>query len=276
MLFIKRCLILVGVSLQSTWIFAVGYDAEKSTPTGNSLIQIAVEVVELNQQKSQQLGIDWMEKLHLSEVSVPAIFTAGTFTRDALAIDIDAMIKEGAADLLANPKLVTREGTTATFDAGGEIPYIVAGSQGTASTEFKPYGVRLTVRPKITSLDQISLNLEAEVSALDDQRSVTLSGNTVPGIQSRQVTSELLLAPGTTLTLAGMLQTKQTWDRKGIPFLAKIPLLGYLFSRKVEVHEKTNIVVFVTPTILPAVIPPILTNPQNTAEDDSLLEDDHG
>jgi len=214
------------------------------------LIQIGVEVVEVDEQKSQNLGIQWLGTLHVSESSVPSLFHVGTLTRDTLFADLQFLEQHGAADLLANPKLVARDGTTATFHAGGELPYATSGSLGTVNVEFKAYGITLKISPSIVSTGSIAMSIDAEVSGPDSQNSVTLSGNTVPGIRSRTVSSQVTLAEGTTLTLAGLIQTDKEWTRDGIPGLMHIPLIGNLFSHRTQSNRRTSIVVFVTPAVL--------------------------
>ena len=214
------------------------------------LIQIGVEVVEVDEQKSQNLGVQWLGTLHVSESNVPSLLKVGTVTRDALFADLQFLESHGAANLLANPKLVARDGTNATFHAGGELPYATAASLGTVTVEFKAYGVDLKITPHLNDQGQIEMSVDAGVSGPDTQNGVTLSGNVVPAIRSRQVSSQLTLAPGNTLTMAGLIQDEKEWTRQGVPGLMHIPLLKYLFSNKVEVHRKTSIVVFVTPTVL--------------------------
>jgi len=155
------------------------------------------------------------------------------------------MVNDGAADLLANPKLVTRDGTTATFHAGGELPYATkSGGDGSATVDFKPYGVNLKINPHLEEDNRIMLSVEAEVSGPDDQVSVSLAGNIVPGIRSRKVSSELTLDQGSTLTMAGMIQNQKQWVRTGVPGLMYIPILGRLFSSKTQKTSRTSIVVF--------------------------------
>src|SRR4029077_15792594 len=95
---------------------------------------------------------------------------------------------------------------------------------------------------------RIALNVEAQVSGPDEQNSVVLSGNQVPGILSRQVSSNVTLNQNSTLTLAGLLQNQKQIQWQRVPVLGHIPLLGLLFSHKVISHKHTSIVVFVTPT----------------------------
>src|SRR5476649_1385298 len=85
--------------------------AEKPKP----LIQIGVEVVEVDEQRAMNLGIQWFNTLHIQEASVPSLFEVGTLTRGAIFADLQFLEQNGAADLLANPKLVARDGTSATF-----------------------------------------------------------------------------------------------------------------------------------------------------------------
>jgi len=94
------------------------------------LIQIGVEVVEVDEQKALNLGIQWLGTLHVAEASVPSLFEIGTLTRGSIFADLQFLEQNGAADLLANPKLVARDGASATFHAGGEIPYATAASLG--------------------------------------------------------------------------------------------------------------------------------------------------
>jgi pilus assembly protein CpaC len=246
------------------------------------LIQIGVEVVEVDEQKAMNLGIQWMQSLHLQEAAVPSLLKVGTISRDALFADLQFMEQNGAADLLANPKLVTKDGGNATFHAGGEIPYATAASLGTVSVEFKAYGIDLKVSPRLNTDDLIDLSIDAEVSGPDTQNGTTLSGNVVPGIRSRKATSELTLAPGSTLTMAGLLQNDKEWQRTGIPILMHIPLLKYLFSSKTLSHRKTSVVIFVTPTLLEAPKAPV-ASARGKAEDDLLqieeqrdMEPSHG
>lgn len=214
------------------------------------LLQIGVEVVEVNERKSRQLGVDWINLLHVEETDVPSVFSVGGFTRSKIFADLQLLVNEGAADLLANPKLVARDSTTAVFQAGGELPYATSSSLGSANVEFKPYGVNLKINPHLEDNGHIAMSVDAEVSGPDEDRSVLLAGNKVPGIRSRRVSSQLTLSPGTTLTMAGLIQTQKQTTRQGVPGLMHIPVLRYLFSHEVATRERTSIVVFVTPIVL--------------------------
>lgn len=236
------------IAMLFPWLWTVRCVAD--TPGPKPLIQISVEVVEVDEQKSQNLGVQFPGTLNVTENSVPSLLKIGNVMRDPLTATLQFLEQHGAADVLANPKLVAKDGTAAVFHAGGQLPYATSGSLGTVSVEFKPYGVDLKINPHLNEQNQIDMSIEAEVSGPDNTNSVTLSGNTVPGIRSRQVTSQLTMEPGTTLTLAGLIQTDKEWTRAGVPGLMHIPLLGYLFSYRTLTNSRTSIVIFVTPTLL--------------------------
>jgi type II secretory pathway component GspD/PulD (secretin) len=220
--------------------------SDKTTP---ALIQIGVEVVEVDETKTQKLGVEWINAILFADV--PSGLNVGSFVRTPLAAAVQALIKEGAADLLANPKLVTRDGTTATFHAGGELPYATTtGSGNSVTIEFKPYGVAMKITPRLEEDNRIAIAFEAEVSGPDDQNGVTLSGNTVPGLRTRKVSSELLLTPGSSLTMAGLIQNQKQSTVTGVAGLMRIPFLGAFFRHKVLTNQRTSVVVFITPTIL--------------------------
>ncbi len=217
------------------------------------LVQVAIEIAEVNNNKAKDAGIKWLDTLHTAEAAAPigdikVISSLGDLTRSVISADIKLLLDKGAAELLANPKLVVKNGAAANFKAGGEMPYISAGGTSGPSVEFKEYGVTLDIKPTISGED-IDLILKAGVSSIDYANSVSLSGNSVPGILNREVTTNISVKSGTTITIAGLVQTKKEKSVKGIPLLADIPVLGVLFSSHKWVNNKTTVVIFLTPSI---------------------------
>ncbi|MCG3204530.1 MAG: hypothetical protein KCHDKBKB_01245 [Elusimicrobia bacterium] len=215
-------------------------------------IEVQVEVNEVDNSKAENLGFDWKESLEFSEISPNGVVSLGSFQRlSPLQMDLRYLIEEGAAELLANPNLVTDSGTTATFHAGGEIPYITSSSLGTTHVEFKPYGVRLEVRPLLLADGRIQMHMKAGVSAPDVSAGVSLSGNSVPALLARDVTSHVTLDSGASMTVAGLVQTQRTEAVQGVPFLRKIPILGAFFRWRRTNFRRTTIIIFVTPRVIP-------------------------
>jgi len=215
------------------------------------LIQIDVEIVEINLDKSYEFGIKWVDFFRFEEGSIPGIFKLDDFVRlNKFYSEIKLLMNKGAAEIVSSPRLLTKNNSLATFKAGGEIPYQTTTSLGSTNTEFKTYGVELEIRPKITEEDYVEIKLKSEISTPDETVSVVVSGNTLPGLLSRSVTTELEVKSGTTITIAGLNQNKKETKKIGIPILSEIPVLGSLFSYNKIVNKKTSLIIFVTPKIL--------------------------
>lgn len=214
-------------------------------------IEVRVEVTEVDETKAASLGVQWMEAGEIAEAAPAGLLKVGRVDRvTALRSTLRFLVQEGAAELLANPNLITDSGTVATFSAGGEIPYVTSSSLGSTNVEFKPYGVALTVEPKLMADGAIRMKVKAGVSAPDNANGVLLSGNAVPALSERHVASNVTVAPGETMTLAGLLQTQRSETTHGVPVLRRIPLLGALFRWKRKNLRRTTVVIFVTPRLV--------------------------
>lgn len=213
-------------------------------------IEVQVEVTEVNHTKASRLGVEWNNALEWTESSVAGGIKTGRIDRSSpLQARLKMLVEEGAAEILANPNLITDSGTVATFQAGGELPYVTSASLGTTHVEFKPYGVSLRIEPKLLPDGRIEMSVKASVSAPDATNGVQVTGNTVPAIAEREVTSHVTLKPGTSLALAGLVQSLKEEQNSGVPILRKLPLLGGLFRWKQSVNRRTSVVVFLTPKI---------------------------
>lgn len=224
----------------------------------SELVEIAVEVTEVNNAKADELGVKWLDTLQAGEVAVtadkqspaslpevPSLVRAGDIKRfTAITAELKLLIQKGAAKILSKPKLVTKSGTSASFLVGGEVPIVSSGSSG-GSVDWKKYGIRCDASPKVNG-EEVDFTLSTEVSRLDWANQV--KGN--PAILTRSAVSNVRVRNGQTIALAGMAETSSQKQTVGIPLLCDIPVLGYLFSRKQDVENKSTILIFVTPRIL--------------------------
>jgi pilus assembly protein CpaC len=171
--------------------------------------------------------------------------------------DLQALETQGLVQLLAEPTLLASDGKEASFLAGGEYPYPVV--QGTASgsaavtIEFKDYGIRLNFIPTVTPRGTIRLQVAPEVSALDYSNEVQISGFTVPGITTRNVNTEVELKNGQSFVIGGLLDNSTTQTFEKIPFLGDIPVLGKFFQSIQRTKNNTELIVIVTPEIVPPI-----------------------
>jgi pilus assembly protein CpaC len=180
-----------------------------------------------------------------------------------LDVQINAMKSRGEFRNLAEPNLITIEGTQASFLAGGEFPYPVVQqggeNNGVVTIQFKEFGVRLTFTPTVTNSGSIRLRVQPEVSSLDFANGVTFSGFQVPSLLTRRADTEVELAPGQHLALAGLLDNSIQDNVDKIPLLGDLPILGAFFRSKSNLQGQTELLVLVTPMIVqPSDVPPAI------------------
>lgn len=229
------------------------------------LLEIAVEAVEIKNNRAREMGVRWVDTLKIGEVSyvsderipsaipeLPSLFQIGEFQRlTAITADIKLMMEKGAARLLANPKMITKSGTNARFMVGGEMPYIIITQDGPV-VEWKEYGIKLNIVPSIISETEskIGLSIFAEVSDLDWENAAVYQDTKVPAVVTRNASSTVKLRSGETVAIARLLRTFKQETSYGVPLLGEIPVLKYLFGHQGVADDKTTVVIFVTPKIL--------------------------
>jgi len=165
---------------------------------------------------------------------------------------LQAFERVGLVRTLAEPNLTAVSGEAARFLAGGEFPVPVnQDSQGRITVEFKPFGVGLGFTPVVLSGGRISMKLSTEVSELTNTGAYTLNGNfTIPALSVRRAETTVEMQSGSSLMIAGLLQSnyKQTID--SLPGLTSLPVLGTLFRSRDFLSEETELVVIVTPYLV--------------------------
>ena len=178
---------------------------------------------------------------------------------------LKALQQTGGFQSLAEPNLIAYNGQEASFLAGGEFPVpVVQGNAGSVSVQYREFGIRLTFRPVIAG-DAIRLKVTPEVSSLDFNNGVTLSGFRIPALTTRRASTDVELRDGQTFAIAGLLDNESQNDEAAIPILSRLPIIGHLFRSKATRAEQTELMVLITPRLVRALdpdeVPPLPTNP---------------
>ncbi len=169
---------------------------------------------------------------------------------NALQLEVSALEQNGLARSLAEPNLVALSGDTASFLAGGQIPIPEAGSLGTVSFAYQPYGVGLSFTPTVLKGGLINLVIKPEVSEIDTTHTVTVLGTSVPGLITRKASTTLELRDGQSFMLGGLLQNTSQNAADQLPWLGDVPVLGTLFRSSQYQKNETDLVIVVTPHIV--------------------------
>jgi pilus assembly protein CpaC len=153
-------------------------------------------------------------------------------------------------EILAEPKLLIKNGRSGGFLAGGEFPLAVrqfgGGGESTTTVEFKPFGVRLDFIPTITFSNAIDLRVFPEVSEID--QSVAVLG--IPGLKVRRTVSRVEMNEGETLVISGLMDRRVLKDLTKVPLLGDIPILGTLFRTTRFRNQETELIFVITPRIV--------------------------
>ncbi len=178
--------------------------------------------------------------------------TTLAFARRFLGMDFAAALdlaeSDGLAVTLAQPSLTALSGETASFLAGGEIPFSVAGSLGTSTIEYKPYGISLAFTPFVLSDGRISMRVRPEVSQI--AANVSIGGSTLPTLTTRRIETSVELGSGQSMILGGLLSNTQNNAIERVPGVGNVPVLGALFRSSSYRRNETELVIVVTPYLV--------------------------
>lgn len=170
------------------------------------------------------------------------------------AIDLDFVLSMlhslEEAKLLASPRVMVLDNETALFETVREIPYTeritTADTAGTiTSTVFKSVGVKLTVTPHIARDGMIRLKIEPEFGVVVD-----LNDDGAPTIDTRRASTTNIIKDGQTIVLGGLRKSEMRKEVDKVPLLGDLPVLGFLFRGESESEMTTELVVFITTTIV--------------------------
>jgi len=174
-------------------------------------------------------------------------------TKNQLGAVLKALQTKGMLQSLAEPNLVAESGKEASFLAGGEVPIPVAQGSGNSlvvTIQYKEYGIRLNFLPVVNG-NRVHLKVRPEVSALDYSNAVLLNGFRIPALTTRRTETELELQDNQTFAISGLLNASVTQTMQKIPGIGDIPILGELFKSRQNQKDRTELVVMITPQILP-------------------------
>lgn len=248
----------------------------QQVPLAVRQVNIHCQVIEVNRSNLKDVGVDWGRSILTSTTTStstatvtdqPFIFgeaALGPFNLDdaspirrlsPLAARLNLLIQTNRAKVLSEPTLLVADGNKASILVGGEIPIPVVQSASTTgsssvSVEWKEFGVRLAIAPRIGDNNNILLDVAPEVSNLDFGNAITFSGFVIPALTSRKAQSTIQVQNGQSLLIGGLMNSEDRKNIKRIPLLSKIPIIGEFFKTTSTDHLKTELVILVTPEIV--------------------------
>ena len=243
-------------------------------------IMIEAMVLEISETGLQRLGVEW--ELEGAKGGVAALkvgrvpaFTVATEVATAdielqeifgeFNATIQALIREGSAEVLSRPSVLTLNNRMANMSVEERIPVVQSLSQtkdaNVVLVSFKEVtaGIQLNVRPRVSAdSEDISMQVVATVSARvpgEDVIVLNSEGDEVaraPTISARQVSTYTRIANNTPFIIGGLISKDDSTEKDKVPLLWRIPLLGeYLFTTHRVTNERREVIIVITPFVLP-------------------------
>jgi type IV pilus assembly protein PilQ len=159
--------------------------------------------------------------------------------------------------VISSPRTVTLDNETSIIEVGTQYP-IVNTTAGTANTTggsqvtYSNLTVRLSVTPRISANNYVKLSVSPRIVRLGDQVASLVGGvaNSVPSFETREINTSVMIPSGNTLVMGGLIQDNVHEQDTKVPLLGDIPGLGFLFRSESKQRTKSNMIIFLTPTIV--------------------------
>ncbi len=181
-------------------------------------------------------------------IAAPSIGLIIGGSQAVLDAQISALESTTNGKLISAPKVTTMENIKASIKQGEEIPYVTRDSQGNPSVNFKEAVLKLEVTPKITPEGKISMVIKASNDRPNYAQATLLAGN-VPIFKS-EIDSQVVVSDGGTIVIGGIQKNEDSTAVTGVPWLSKIPIIGWLFKSEDITRNRRQLLIFVTPSVI--------------------------
>jgi len=178
----------------------------------------------------------------------------GTDERGLYRAYINALTSESKGKLLAAPHILVSDNREARIQVGQQVPIVTSETFGSTTVapqrtiQYKDIGIILKVKPQVNDSGLISLDIEQEVSSYDTIELVTNEKQVV--VNKTEASTNLTVQDGETIVIGGLIREDNTNTEMGVPFLSKIPLLGFLFGNKSRDIRRQELIILLTPHVL--------------------------
>ncbi len=164
----------------------------------------------------------------------------------ALNLRLSAMENQGSVKTISAPKVTTLDNNTAKISQGVSIPFSQVSANG-VNTTFIEARLSLEVTPHITQDGSVLMAIKAENNQPDPSNT---GANGQPSIQRKEANTQVLVKDGDTTVIGGIYVRRGATSENGVPFLSKIPVLGFFFKNSSESDSRQELLIFITPRII--------------------------
>jgi len=174
-------------------------------------------------------------------------FTFGSISKSLnLDLVLSALESTGEGKIISTPRVSALDNKEAKIEQGISIPFSTTSASGT-QIQFIDAKLSLVVTPHATPDNKIFMKIQATKNAPDTS---LLGASGQPSIRKNEATTEILLADGETAVIGGIITLDRGQSYTKVPFLADIPLIGWLFKSKTNTENKSELIIFITPRVV--------------------------
>ena len=171
-----------------------------------------------------------------------------------IAAIINAVKTDDEFRILSTPQVLTTDNEEARITVGENRPYQTRATTDTSggtfeSFEYRDVGKILKITPHVTEGRLIRMKISLEVTNIDLASTLTTS-STLPVTQKRTVDTTVIVKDSQTVVIGGLIDDSSTRNDTKVPVLGDIPVLGWLFRKRTETNQKTNLYIFLTPRVI--------------------------
>ena len=175
---------------------------------------------------------------------------------DELKSTLNALERENKVNILSSPHVLASDNQEARIDISQEIPTVSAetvipsggASITTTTVQYRDTGVLLAVTPHINERGLVTMDVYQEVS--EQVEDVSVTGTTFPSFFKRVVQTSLTVQHGQTIVLGGLIRENKSKASRGIPWLARLPIIGFIFGTTKDVFDKSELIIMLTPNVI--------------------------
>ena len=229
-------------------------------------VDIEATIAEVTLTQDLQYGIQFY--LHNTDVGAGLAGVAGLPTSSSIAQGLNLLLGNASSPklllqalssitdvkILSSPNLVVLDRQPAVLQVGDQVPILTRTAQSvdTAlsptvnSVDYKDTGIILNVLPRVNANGVVTLDVEQQISAVVSTDATTLT----PTISQRRVRSQIAVANGQTVMLAGLISEKQSNSRSGLPGLSSVRFLNDILTSHETARDRTEIIIFIRPQII--------------------------
>lgn len=266
----SNSLYVVATRQQHQWV--EGYLAAADRP--QPLVAVEVKIIEINKDPQRELGIDWTGTLsggwgatvtgvndtisgpidlnNLGDYRLPTAI----LSYDEVNLRLRALFDDRKNRAVSYPRMITMDNREVSFRSVINQPVLSsnastslgAGATETNSVEYVPIGTVINILPKRMGDDKVLLNVSLTVS--DIVGTEIINGNPFPIATSRVYTAPITVESGYTVAISGLDAAEDDRAVQGVPFLGRIPVLGYAFKFRGDASSRQHLMMLITPTLL--------------------------